>query len=97
VSHADGLFSAAVLGSSALAGEALSRGLLHLGVQRGLDLLRRWPELQALMVNATGTVYANPGLAFSRSAGSRLGQRLSANALQRQSGKSSINQAGTKR
>jgi hypothetical protein len=49
------------------------------------------------MVNATGTVYANPGLAFSRSAGSRLGQRLSANALQRQSGKSSINQAGTKR
>jgi hypothetical protein len=32
VSHADGLFSAAVLGSSALVGEALSRGLLHLGV-----------------------------------------------------------------
>jgi hypothetical protein len=45
VSHADGLFSAVVLGSSALAGQPLSRGLLHLGVQRGLDLLRRWPEL----------------------------------------------------
>jgi hypothetical protein len=45
VSHADGLFSAAVLDSSALAGEALSRGLQHLRVQRGLDLLRRWPEL----------------------------------------------------
>ena len=68
VSHADGLFSAAVLGRSALAGEALSRGLLYLGVQRGLDLLRRWPELQALMVKATGTVHAGYGLALWRSA-----------------------------
>lgn len=80
-----------------MTGEALSRGLLHLGVQRGLDLLRRWSELQALVVNATGTVHASYGLAFSRSAGSRLGQCLSANALQRQSGKSSRNQAGIKR
>jgi len=71
--------------------------LLNLGAQRGLDLLRRWPELQALMINATVYVHASPGLAFSHSAGSRLGQRLSANALQRQSGKSSRNQAGTKR
>jgi len=85
VSHADGLFSAAVLGGSALIGEALSRGLLHLGVQRGLDLLRRWPELQTLMVDATGTVQASPGLRFSRSAGSQ-GRWLDANAAERWSG-----------
>ena len=74
VSHADGLFSAAVLGSSALVGEALSRGLLHLGVQRGLDLLRRWPELQALMVDATGTVRASLGLARHLAAAQVLGR-----------------------
>ena len=64
VSHADSLFSAALLGSTALEGEALSLGLLQLGVQRGLNLLRHWPELQALMVNAAGTVRDSPGLAW---------------------------------
>ena len=68
VSHADSLFSAALLGSTALEGEPLSLGLLHLGVQRGLNLLRRWPELQALMVNATGTVRDSPGLAWHSAA-----------------------------
>jgi len=68
VSHADSLFSAALLGSAAQAGEALSLGLLQLGVQRGLNLLRRWPELQALMVNATGTVRDSPGLAWHSAA-----------------------------
>jgi len=62
------VWRAAVLGSAALTGEALSLGLLHLGVQRGLNLLRRWPELQTLMVNATGTVRDSPGLAWHSAA-----------------------------
>lgn len=57
VSAADEALAVAVMSDSALAGEALSRGLLHLGVQRGLGLMQQWPAMQAVFVDERGQTH----------------------------------------
>jgi len=59
------LLSVSIIGSTSMIADALSTSVFIMGQEKGLDLVQKFPDIEAILIDNTNKVYVSPGLTNS--------------------------------